>query len=146
MTDLIKDDSRYLHGEDLQKGGRWCEFTLTIKSVGEKDSATAQDGTKIEGYPITFLETEKILVIKKTNVKLAKAALGSSSRKGWVGMSITLHPVKGDWFQQHNVLAVRVRVPEGRPRPFIRKKDYGIDITGETVCVSTSKTASGQSR
>jgi hypothetical protein len=132
MSKLIKADSRYLHGEDLQIDGRWKEFTLTIKSVGDENSALTQDKQQIPGWPITFNETPKIAVIKGTNVRLAIAALGTNDRASWVGKKITFYPAtsgKTKWFGQDNVCCVRVRVPDGIPRPYIQRKILGTDLT-----------------
>lgn len=134
MSDLIKTDSRYLHGEDLRRGDTPCDFTLTIKSVGEKDSALSETKQVIKGYPVVFDETDKTLVLNGTNTKLAVAALGTNSRADWVGMKLTLFPsVLAECFGQTNVLCVRVRVPEGQPKSFIMPKHLGTDLSkGET--------------
>jgi len=129
MTDIIKTDSRFLHGEDLRRDGKFCEFTLTIKQVDDENSAIAADKQVIEGWPVHFEETPKIAVLKKTNLKLAIAALETNARSKWVGRKLTVYPVKGNWFKQTDVLAVRVRVPKGIPKPFIRPVDLGKDLT-----------------
>lgn len=129
-TDIIKTDSRYLHGEDLRKGDRPCEFTLTIASVGEKDSAKSETGQVIKGYPVEFAETDKRLVLNNTNTKLAVAALGTNSRAAWIGQKLTLFPaVLSECFGQTDVVCVRVRVPKGRPKPFVMPKHMGKDLT-----------------
>lgn len=130
MSDLIKTDSRYLHGEDLRRGDKPCDFSLTIKVVGEKDSAKSEQGKEIKGWPVTFVETEKVLVLNGTNTKLAVAALQTNSRDDWIGKKLTLFPsVLAECFGQKNVLCVRVRVPDGHPKPFIMPKHLGADLT-----------------
>lgn len=129
MTEIIKTDSRYLHGEDLQRDGVWLEFTLTIKAVDDKDSAKSEEGTSIEGWPVTFEESPKILVLNVTNTRLAIAAMGTNERAKWPGKPLTVYPAMGSWFGQRDVYAVRVRVPEGVPRPFIQPKIMGKDLT-----------------
>ncbi len=137
-TDIIKTDSRYLHGEDLRKGDAPCEFSLTIKDVGEKDSAKSQTKQTIKGYPVTFEQTEKILVLNGTNTKLAVAALGTNSRAAWVGKKLILFPcVLEECFGQSNVICVRVRVPAGKPKPFILPRHMGKDLTKERSDAST---------
>lgn len=126
---IIKDDSRFIHGEDLQRGGKWFEITLTIKSVGDKDSMKSQDGKVIPGFPVHFTETEKIAVLKGSNVRLLKAALKTADRSEMAGKKLTLYPVKGNWFGQTDVAAVRVRVPAGVAKPFIQKQHLGTDLT-----------------
>ncbi len=128
--DLIKTDSRYLHGEDLRRGGSPCDITLTIKAVDDKDSSLSLTKQVIKGYPVTFEETDKILVLNGTNVKLSIAALGTNSRSEWTGKKLTLFPsVLAECFGQTNVLCVRVRVPNGKPKPFIMPKHLGKDLT-----------------
>lgn len=128
--EIIKTDSRYLHGEDLRRGDKPCEVTLTIKSVGEKDSEKAKTGQVINGWPIEFEETDKRLVLNGTNTKLAIAAIRTNSRAEWVGKKLTLYPaVLDECFGQTSVLCVRVRVPEGIPKPFIMPKHIGRDLT-----------------
>lgn len=128
-TEIIKTDSRYLHGEDLRRDGVWMEFQLTIKAVDDEDSAMTKDEQVIPGWPLHFSETPKILVIKKTNVRLAIAALETNARSKWVGKKLTVYPVKGNWFGQTDVVAVRIRVPKGIPKPFIKPSNLGKDLT-----------------
>lgn len=128
-NDIIKTDGRYLHGEDLRKGDKPCEVTLTIKAVGEKDSAKSRQGQVAPGWPITFAETDRILVLNGTNTKLAIAAMQTNSRKQWVGKKLTLFPaVLAECFGQRDVICVRVRVPKGVPKPFIMPKHMGKDL------------------
>jgi hypothetical protein len=129
MTDIIKTDSRFLHGEDLQREGKWQEFTLTIKDVQEKDSMKSEEGQKIDGWPISFEETPKILVLNTTNTRLAICAIGTNLRSEWPGKKLTVYPVIGSWFGQRDVYALRVRVPAGTPRPFIQPSVLGRDLT-----------------
>lgn len=129
MSEIIKTDSRFLHGEDLQKDGKWQDFTLTIKSVGELDSVRAEDKTIVPGWPLTFEETPKILVLNKTNTKLAIAAVGTNVSAEWPGKKLTVYTVKGSWLGQSDVYALRVRVPKGKPRPFIQPRLLGKDLT-----------------
>ena len=129
MTDIIKDDSRFIHGEDLQRDGRWSDITLTIANVDEKDSMKSKGGQVIDGFPVSFEETEKMAVFRGGNIRLLKAATGTSKRTEMVGQKLTIYPVKGDWFGQKDVCAVRIRVPEGQAKPFIPFKDLGKDLT-----------------
>jgi len=126
---IIKDDSRFIHGEDLQRGGKWSDITLTIKSVGDENSMKSKQGQVIEGYPVHFVETTKVAVLRKSNVRLLKAALKTNDREKMVGQKLTLYPVKGDWLGQKDVIAVRVRVPEGNAKPLIQKQHLGVDLT-----------------
>ena len=127
---MAKDtsDRRFLYGEDLRRGESYQEFTLTIAEVLEEDSMHAQDSTPIPGLPLRFKETEKLLVLRSTNRRLATAVLGNQY-EDWPGKKITLYPVSGHWFGQRDVLAVRVRVPMGKPKPFIKPATLGKDLT-----------------
>ena len=132
MTDtvqIIKTDSRFLHGEDLQKDGKWQEFTLTIKEVKPKDSMKAKDGTIVPGWPVIFEESPKILVLNKVNTRLAISAVETNVASEWAGKKLTIYPVIGSWFGQSDVYAVRIRVAKGKPRPFIQPKIMGKDLT-----------------
>jgi hypothetical protein len=129
MTNIIKTDSRYLHGEDLQRDGSWQEFKLTVKSIGDQDSEKSEEGVTIKGWPVTFEETPKILVLNVTNTRLAIASMGTNERAKWPGKTLTVYPAIGNWFGQKDVYAVRVRVPNGLPRPFIQPKIFGKDLT-----------------
>lgn len=128
-VDIIKTDSRFLHGEDLKRDGKWCEFALTIKAVGDENSMKTEQGQVIPGWPVTFNETEKTAVLKGSNLRLAIAALKTNARSKWIGRRLTVYPVVGDWFGQRDVCAVRVRVPEGIPRPYIKPHILGKDLT-----------------
>lgn len=128
-SQIIKDDSRFIHGEDLQVNGRWSDITLTIKSVGEKDSMLSKEERAIPGFPVYFAETPKIAVLKGVNLRLLKAALSTADRRQMAGKKLTLYPVKGNWFGQRDVVAVRVRVPAGVAKPFIQAKSLGADLT-----------------
>lgn len=130
MSDqLIKDDSRFIHGEDLQRDGKPCNVTLTIKEVGDKDTMKAKDGKVIEGFPVWFVETDKIAVLRGCNIRLLKTAMGTSDRSKMVGRKLTLEPRVGDWFGQKNVLGVRVHIPSDSFRPFIAKQQLGRKLT-----------------
>ena len=130
MTELIKTDSRYLHGEDLRRGGEPCEVTLTVKEVGDRDSAKTETKQIIKGWPVHFEGTDKILVLNGTNTKLAVAAMDSNERADWIGKKLTVYPaVLDECFGQKNVICVRVRVPKGIAKPFIMPKHLGRDLT-----------------
>lgn len=128
--DLMKSDRRYLHGEDLRKSGKWADVTVTVKEVGEKDSAKTEQGQVIAGYPISFTESPKILVTNETNTKLLLASMETDSRSAMAGKKITVYPaVLAECFGQRNVICVRIRVRDGLPKPFIQPKHLGKDLT-----------------
>ena len=134
--DPITADGRFLHGEDLRDASGWREVTLTVKAVGDKGSEKSADKRAIEGYPVYFEERDKVLVLNRTNTKLGIAAMRTKERDKWVGQKLTLYPAmlaskKDDKpvFGQRNIVCVRVRVPEGVPRPYVMPQHLGIDLT-----------------
>lgn len=133
--DPITADSRFLHGEELQRDGVWTEFVLTVKSVGDRGSLTDKRTKKpIKGYPVYFEETDRILVLNEVNRKAARATMGSIDRADWVGRKLTVYPAVLPKFGKHvNVLCVRVRKPEGALSLPTKPEHQGIDITGKPV-------------
>ena len=128
--DPITADGRFLHGEDLRDASGWREVTLTVKAVGDKGSEQSADRRAIEGYPVYFEEREKVLVLNRTNTKLGIAAMGTKERDQWKGQKLTLYPAMLDeCFGQQDVVCVRVRVPDGVPKPFILPRHLGKDLT-----------------
>lgn len=129
-TDLGAD---YLHAEDLLNGGKWGEYSLTIAEVLAPGTIKSADGKVIERAILAFQETQKRLILGKVNERLAKCAIGSSKPKEWIGKKITIHASRGNWFGQKDVAAIRIRVPDGKPKPFLMPAHLGVDITGVTV-------------
>lgn len=124
--------SGYLHAEDFLKDGRWGEYTLEIKEVHPPMSVKSADGKPIDRPVVDFAETDKSLVLNGTNQRLAKCATGTSKPAEWVGKKLTLYPSQGNWFGQRDVVAIRIRVPDGKARPFVAPTQLGKDITGTT--------------
>lgn len=129
----------YLHAESFLVDGVWKEFALTIASVTQPNEIKAADGKLIDKPIIAFEESEKRLILGKVNERLAKYAIGSAKPKDWIGKKITLYAVCGDWFGQPNVAAIRIRIPQGKPLPFIAKKNLGRDITGTRQVTETGE-------
>tara|TARA_R110000803_G_scaffold75124_5_gene139435 strand:- start:7052 stop:7522 length:471 start_codon:yes stop_codon:yes gene_type:complete len=123
----------WLKASHLMRDRTYTKFTLTIKEVDPPDHGRRYDNKKpIEGYILRFTKTDKEFVIKEgsTNHKLIKAQLGNGN---WVGQNITFFPVVGDWFDETNLLAIRIFVDKENPRPKIAAKDMGRSIIGMTV-------------
>ena len=130
MSDEIRTDSRYLHGDDLRRDGNWADIKLIVESVGERDSAKDSQGKIIPGWPVTFEKTDKVLVMNQTNTKLAVAAIGTNKRSEWVGMPLTVYPaILDNCFGQTDVICLRIRVPDGVPKSFVSPKHMGKDLT-----------------
>jgi len=121
----------FLRAEDMLKDGVWKEVTLTIKEAHGPGTVKAKDKTTIEHPVLDFEKTEKRLVLGKVNQRLIKCATGVSNGEDLVGKKVTIYPVVGDWFGQKDVTSIRVRVPQGKKRPFIQPKNLGKDITGQ---------------
>lgn len=124
--------SEYLRGEDLQKDGKWCEFTLTISEAHAPDTLNGADGKPIDKPVLMFANAKKGFVVGKTNQRLLKCVLGAKP-KNWEGKKITVYPATGNWFGVPDAIAVRVRVPKGCGRPFIKPANLGKDITGKSL-------------
>ena len=128
----MKNDNtgpEYLRGEDLQKAGVWTEFKLTITKVIPPNTVKGADKQLIKKAILEFTEARSKFIVGNTNERLIKCQLGTMVAN-WIGKSITLYPVTGDWFGVPDAVAVRVRIPKGCPRPFIAPKNLGTDITG----------------
>ena len=122
----------YLRGEDLQRDGKWAEFTLEVAEVLEPGTVRAADKTLIDKPIIAFVGAEKRFVLGTTNQRLIACQLGNKPTQ-WVGRKLTLYPATGNWFGVKDAITIRVRIPEGVPRPFIAAKNIGTDITGKPV-------------
>ena len=121
----------YLHAEEFLIDGVWKEFPVEVKEVLAPNTVKSQDGKLIDKGILVVGKTKKRFVLGSTNERLVACALGSKKPLDWIGKKITLYPVRGDWFGQKNVCAIRVRVPDGMTRPFVQKKSLGEDITGK---------------
>jgi hypothetical protein len=141
----------YLRAEDLVSGGVWCEKTLTVKTVHAPNTIKTQDKKLIEKPVIEFDETPKRLVLGTTNGRLLKYATGATVASELIGKRLTIYPAIGNWFGQSNVTTMRIRIPDGGPKPFVQVKNIGVDITGQTfaqtpppVAVPVSEAPSGE--
>lgn len=129
-TDSAKDVliPGYLKAEDLMRGGDWMTPTLTIKEVIEAGTVMAPDKTLIKHPIVVFEKAIKQLILGVTNRRLIGAIAISQAHSDWVGKQVTFTVCKGDWFGQKDVIAVRVWLWPGTPRPFIKKSDYGTPL------------------
>jgi len=125
-------DSRFLYAEDFLVDGVWREYEMTIKKIGEKDSIKSErEGVIIKGYPIEFEETDKILVVRATNIRLIKAQHGTGNIEKLVGQKITLYPALLDQVgADRDVPCLRVRVDKNKVVPKGAKMYMGRDLTG----------------
>jgi sucrose-6-phosphate hydrolase SacC (GH32 family) len=79
-------DYRFLSGEDFQKDQ---EVTLTIKDIRKEEVNTK--GGKEQKPTIIFEQTEKMMVMNKTNAKRIAKLLSSNDTDDWKGKDITLY-------------------------------------------------------
>lgn len=85
--------SRFLRAADLM--GEIT--TLTIKEV-KKDNLRLATGGITEKYVISFQETDKMLVLNKTNAQAICKVLGEPRAIRWPGLKITIMPAKCEAF------------------------------------------------
>lgn len=133
--------SKYLKAEDLLIGGVWRQATVTITATFEPgtqkqgEKPAGPDNRKTIPQPVIEFENQsgrkKRLVLGKTNERLLQAQTGISKGSELVGRQVTLYPVLGDWFGQRDVTSIRIRIDDGKPRPFIQPANLGKDITGQ---------------
>lgn len=81
--------SKYLKAADLL--GK--DATVTISGV-KADDLQMTNGTKERKYVISFVGTDKMLVLNKTNAKSIAAALNEKRAVKWAGQKITLYPTE----------------------------------------------------
>ncbi len=85
--------SRYLRAVDFE--GK--PVTLTIAEV-VKDKVQMATGQKAEKYILRFRETEKELILNKTNAKSVAKVLAEPRAVNWPGSRITLKPTTCEAF------------------------------------------------
>lgn len=123
----------YLKAEDLLRGGEWKEYTLTISEVIPPGTVRAADKTLIDKPILAFEGRGKRLILGNLNQRLMKYATGTAVESEWVGKQIRIMACEGDWFGQEGVAALRIRLPKGCAKPFVKVKDMGRPLTGKKV-------------
>ena len=81
---------------------------LTIASVAAPNTEKSADGKTIDRPVVRFKETDKGLILNKTNAKCIGLAHGNEM-DNWEGKQITLFATTTDAFGKRNVPCVRVR-------------------------------------
>ena len=114
--------SKYIKCADLN--GK--DVTKTIKKVAI-DTLVRQGGAKEKKPVIWFSDTEKILVMNRTNCKSIIAMYGKET-DNWIGRKITLYPTKA-MFGADEVDCVRVRVT----KPETKAAEKFDEKTGEVI-------------
>jgi len=98
--------SRYLRAADFE--GK--PVTLTIAEV-VKDKVQMATGQKADKYIVRFRETEKELILNKTNAKAVAKVLDEPKAINWPGERITLKPTTCEAFGEI-VSCIRVEMRE----------------------------------
>jgi len=98
--------SDYLSAVEF-KGG---DVTLTVKDVFADDLRT-KDGGKERKWVISFIGTDKKLVLNKTNSE-AIAHLHGSKAENWIGERVTFYPTRVSAF---GAMTDAIRVRETKP-------------------------------
>lgn len=79
--------SMYLRAVDFE--GK--PVTLTVREV-HRDNLRLANGGKTEKYILSFVETEKMFVLNKTNAKAIAKHLQEPKAVNWPGAKLTLSP------------------------------------------------------
>jgi hypothetical protein len=111
--------------------------TLTIKSIVREmlsNGAGSEEGAVI----VSFVETEKKLVLVKTNAVCLRALWGDDSGE-WIGHRITLHPVPDASGLSESGLCIRVKGSPELTKPMTFASHLGRKIVKQTL-VPTGKT------
>ena len=83
-------DYRFISAEDLDGQPR----TLTIKAVGKDQAFNSKARRNEDVVVLTFAETDKMMVLNKTNAKTITRNLGTPIVEKWKGKQITINPVQ----------------------------------------------------
>ena len=101
-------ESKFLKQSDVGAG-----VLLTIKGIEQHN--VAKDGADPElKYCMTFLESEKPLVVKSTNLQLCERIFGSDETDDWTGKKIVLYTDPNVSFGGKVVGGIRVRAPRNQ--------------------------------
>jgi hypothetical protein len=98
--------SRYLKAADFE--GK--SVSLTIAEVF-RDKVQMANGSKAEKYIVRFRETDKELILNKTNAKAVAKVLDEPKAVNWTGSRITLKPTTCEAFGEI-VPCIRVETRE----------------------------------
>lgn len=85
--------SRYLKAADFQ--GEPVQLTITEVI---RDKVRMANGSMVEKYVVRFSETEKELILNKTNAKAMAKVTGDPCAINWPGKPVVLKPTKCEAF------------------------------------------------
>lgn len=107
--------SRYLKTADLQDR----DVTVTIRRIEKGHKLTMAGGVTDRKPVIHLVESEKMLVLNKTNARHIAAMYGNKCAD-WIGNRITLYPCQGpnaDELLKAGQAGIRVREQKPAPKP-----------------------------
>lgn len=117
---------------DLAKSQKWeflegwmlhgkKDVTLTVKDVVSGDVYNPKTNETKDEYQVIFEETDKKLILNKTNLKMCVQLFESSESDDWRGRRIAVY---GEWIKvgRDTVLGVRIRDKEPPPRKPTRRE------------------------
>ncbi len=118
--------SNYLKKEDCGNG-----IMVTIKDIRVED--VGGNGDPQDSKPVVhFHESDKGMVINRTNAEIMTQAMGTDDTDGWIGKQIVLYNEPNIWFGSKQTGGIRVRPVQatGQPVP---------QAVGQVPPVSTSE-------
>lgn len=117
---------------DLAKSDKWeflegwmlhgkKDITLTVKDVVNGDVYNPKTNEHKDEYQVIFEETNKKLILNKTNLKMCVKLFNSSESNDWKGRRIAVY---GEWIKvgRDTVMGVRIRDEEPPPRQPTRRE------------------------
>ena len=111
VSDMIHEiaQSRFLKKEDVGQG-----ILVTISSIEKMNIAKEGEPPDIQ-YVMRFVEVEKPLVMKSTNLQLCVIALGTEDTDLWHGKKIVLYTDPNVSYGNKLIGGIRIRAPRTQP-------------------------------
>jgi hypothetical protein len=104
-------ESKFLKQSDVGEG-----MLVTIKGL-KRTNVAKEDEEPENKYCLHFNETEKPLVLNKTNIQLCALACGSQQTDDWVGKQIVLFNDPTVAYAGKLVGGIRIRARKGAAKP-----------------------------
>ena len=122
--------SNYLKKEDCGNG-----ILVTVKEVRVED--VGGNGDPQDAKPVVhFHETDKGMVINRTNAEIMTQAMGTDDTDGWIGKQIVLYNEPNIWFGSKQTGGIRVKPAQAMGQPVPQP-------SGQASTVSTSEVPPG---
>lgn len=100
-------ESKYLKQDDVGDGK-----LVTIKALARTNVAREDEAPEYK-YTLSFIETDKPLVMNTTNVQLCARACESDETNDWIGRKIVLYTDPNVSYAGKLVGGIRIRAPKG---------------------------------